>query len=116
MPGGLPCLLPYGNAHLWRDRLDPRGGIDAVTGEEALADARADVETDERRAGVDPDPQAERQAAESIEAARLLDDPERGADCPFGIVAMGRRHPEHPDHRVADELLDDAAMKLDLRT
>src|SRR5205823_6287435 len=92
MPRRLPRLLPDSNAHFGCDRLDPRRGVDAVASEESLADSRADVEADERLTGVDPDPQPERRAAESFEVARLVDDPERGADRPLGIVAMGRRH------------------------
>jgi hypothetical protein len=115
MPRRLPRLLPDGDAHFGCNRLDPRRGVDTVASQESLADSRADVEANERLARVDPDPQSERRAAESFEVARLVDDPQRGADRPLGIVAMGRRHPEHPDDRIADELLDDAAMELDLR-
>ena len=75
-----------------------------------------DAEADEGLAGVDADPQAERCAADGREPLGVLADPERRPDCPLGIVLVGRRHAEHPDDRIADELLDDPAVGLDLRS
>src|SRR2546423_14154340 len=50
---------------------------------------------------------------------RLLSDPftdrKRGAHGPFGIILVGHRRAEDGHHRVPDELLDRAAMPLELR-
>ena len=45
----------------------------------------------------------------------VLDDPKPRADRALGVVLVRGRHAEHPDHRVADELLDHPAVRLDLR-
>ena len=104
-----------GDAHLGRDRLDARRGVDRVAGEEPLAGPGVDAEPDERLAGVDADPEPKRRAAEPLERLGLVGDPKGGADRALGVVLMRDRHAEDADDRVADELLDDAAVELDLR-
>ena len=46
---------------------------------------------------------------------RLLDDPKPRADRAFGVVLVRCGHAEHADDGIADELLDHAAVCLDLR-
>ncbi len=67
------------------------------------------VEPDERLAGRDPDPQLE------LFLERELADRERGADGALGVVLVRGRRAEQRHHRVADELLDGAAVALELR-
>lgn len=38
-----------------------------------------------------------------------------GANCANGVILMGKRDSEHRHHRVADVLLDGAAMSLQRR-
>ncbi len=47
------------------------------------------------------------------EAAHRLDQLERGADGPLGVVLVGDRRAPDGHHRVADELLDRAAVAVD---
>ena len=78
-------------------------------------EAGGDAEAHERLAGVDPHAEAERRAAHG-RAARSASSMSRepGADRPLGVVLVGGRDPEDPDHGVADELLDHPAVALDL--
>ncbi len=96
------------------DRLDPRRRVDRVAGEEALTRPRRNAETDEDLARVDPDPELERCLAQGRHVGCVLTDPERGPDRTLGVVLVGRRHPEHAQDRVADELLDHPAVRLDM--
>ena len=50
----------------------------------------------------------------ALEPGRLVGDPEGRADGSLGVVAVRDRHAEDADDGVADELLDDAAVELDL--
>ena len=94
--------------------MDPRGRIDRIAGEEPLARARGDAEPDEGFARVDPDAEAGRDSRDARQPLRVLDDPERCPDRSLGVVLVGSRHPEHPEDGIADELLNDPAMGLDL--
>ena len=91
-----------------RGRLEARGGVDHVAGGHRLAQARVGVERDEGLAGVDGDPH--------LEAAlgRGGADRERGAHGPLGVVLVRDGGAEERHHRVADELLDRAAERLEL--
>ena len=80
----------------------------------ARPSAGFDVEADERLAGVDADAQPQRRAAERRQVAASSQIRRRRADRPLGIVLVGRRDAEDADHGIADELLDDAAVGLDL--
>ena len=63
--------------------------------------------------GVDPDAQEQRRSTDGFEFLGVLGDPEAGAHGALGIVLVGGGNPEHPDDRIADELLDHAAVGLD---
>ena len=63
---------------------------------------------DERLAGVDSDPHLD------ALLERPVADRERRANRPLGIVLVRRRRAEERHHRVADELLDRAAVALEL--
>ena len=67
------------------------------------------VERDERLARRDPDPQLE------LFLERELANRERCADGPLGVVLVRDRRAEQRHHGVADELLDRAAVALELR-
>ena len=53
------------------------------------------------------------EACPGVDPADLVDDLERCANRPLGVVFVGDRRPPDGHHRVADELLDDAAMTVD---
>jgi hypothetical protein len=48
-----------------------------------------------------------------VRLAEVAHDPQRRPDASRRVVLVGRRRPEDPDHRVADELLHDTAVGLD---
>jgi hypothetical protein len=102
--------------HLWRRRLDPRRRVDRVAAHEALPGPRRDPEPDEGLAGVDPDPDAERLPADGSQSLGCFDDPQPRPDRALGIVLVRSRDAEHAEHRVTDELLDDAPVALDRRS
>ena len=107
--GALGRLADEHGAGLGRG-LHPRRGVDEVAGDHALA-LRA--ERDRRLAG-------EHAGARARAGRRLLaergdrgDEVERGAHRPLGIVLLRDRRPPDGHDRVADELLDRAAVALD---
>ncbi len=71
----------------------------------------SDVETNQRLAGVHPDPYLDAE----IGRPDVLDDAKGRPHGPLRIVLMGEWHPEHADHRVPDELLDHPTVGLDPR-
>ena len=89
------------------DRLESRGGVDEVAGDHALvrrADRHGRLAGQDAGAGLD---------ASDPRPADGVDELEAGADGPLGVVlAGGRRAPDRHD-RVADELLDGAAVAAD---
>ena len=89
-------------------RLEARGGVDDVAGDQRLAFRRVRVERDERLAGVD-----RRANLEAVLDQRVTDR-ERRAHGALRIVLMRDRRAEDGHHRVADELLDGAAEALEL--
>ena len=91
-----------------RERLETRGRVDDVAGDDSLARARLGVERDERLAAVDRDPEFE------LGRERVADR-ECGADGAFGVILMRHRRAERGHDRIADELLDRSAESLDLR-
>ena len=97
------------------DAVDRRGALQAGRGVHdvarghALALGGARIERDEDFAGRDPDPELE-----AVLDGELADR-EGCADRPFGIVLVRDRSAEERHHRVADELLDRAAVVLELR-
>ena len=80
--------------------LEPRRDVDRVTRDERVALPRHD------RARVDADPRLETQAVHHL--AQL----DRRSRCAQRIVLRRDRDPEHRHDRVADELLDGAAVPL----
>ncbi len=86
----------------------PRRRVDDVTRSHAFALGRAGVQRDERLSGRDPDPKLE--PVLDCEVA----DRERRADCALGVVLVRDRSAEERHHRIADELLDGAAVPLEL--
>ena len=99
----------HGHPHHGSGGLQARGGVHRVPGREPFAGARIDVQADECLSGVHPDPDLDAE----IGGSDVFGDPKRGPHRAFGIVLMGERDPEHPDDRVADELLDHPAVGLD---
>jgi hypothetical protein len=81
-----------------------------TTSPEAIPLADARVKGDERLARRDANAHLEPLAPLGERVA----DSERGADGALGVVLMRRRRPEQRHHRVADELLDRAAVALEL--
>ncbi len=89
--------------------LQAGGGVDNVAGGHAFARLGARVQRDEGLARGDPDPH--------LEVARFLgplSDRKCGADGALGVVLVRGRRPEERHHSVADELLDGAAVPLEL--
>ena len=99
-----------------RGRLDPGGGVEHVAPGDALALLGALAVRDDHLAGRDPDPNLD--LADRIlgverarPSSRIV---ERGADRALGVVLVRDRHAEVRDDRVADVLLDRAAVALEL--
>ena len=92
-------------------RLDPRGRVDEVAGDHSLP-FRADRHR--RLAGEHARPRAQLRRADLVAERRdRRDEIERGPYGPLGVVlGRGRRAPDG-HHRVADELLDRAAVEAD---
>ena len=97
-----------------RGRLDSRRGVHHVAGDHRLARLRPRVDRDERLAGrdADADVEVERLVA-LVQVGDRVAHGERRSDGPLGIVLVGRRGAVHGDDRVADELLDGAAVALE---
>ena len=96
-----------------RGRLDPRGGVHHVTRDHRLPCRGRRVDGDQRLAGRDADPHVEIERIVSLVQLRDgVAHSERCADGAFGIVLVRRRRAVDGDHGVADELLDRAAVAL----
>jgi hypothetical protein len=95
--------LPEQDLACLRRLLQTRGHVDGIAGDERLARPRHDL------AGVEPDPHLE------AELLHRLAHPGRGPRCPERVVLVSLRDPEHGHRRVADELLDAAAVALEDR-
>ncbi len=86
--------------------LQARRGVDDVAGNEALvgrADGHRRLPGQDAGACLDP----------GTKGADAVDQVERGADRPFRVVVVGDRRAPDGHHRVADELLDRAAVPAD---
>ena len=94
-----------------RRRLQARRGVHHVTRDHRLTERRPCAERHDCLAGVDGDPDLQVAAGE---LADDVPDDERRAHGALRVVAVGERRAEDAHHRVADELLDDAAERLDL--
>ncbi len=88
--------------------LQPGCGVHDVAGRHALALGRAGIERDECLAGGDSDAELE------LVFERELPDRERGADGTLRVIFVRRRSAEQRHGRVPDELLDRAAVALEL--
>ena len=98
-----------------RGRLDPRGGVEHVAGSRPLALARPRPEHHERLAGVDAGPDVEVEPLVLlVQLGDSLPDRERRADGALGIVLVGLRRAEQREDGVAAELLEGAAVGLEL--
>ena len=89
--------------------LQTRGRVHDVPGGHAFSFRRPGTERHERFPGRDGDPH--------LEAVVLRDpvpDRERGPDRTLRVVLVCDRRPEERHDRIADELLDRAAVALDL--
>jgi hypothetical protein len=94
-----------------RRALHPRGGVHEVARDQPLA-VRAD--RDGSLAREDACPRAQVGRAELLaEDGDAGDEVERGSNGALGVVLLGNRGSPHGHHRVADELLDGAAVALD---
>jgi hypothetical protein len=94
--------------------LEAGGDVDGVA-EDRVLPARAVA--DEDLAGVDPGPRLDREPPRArelrVELLEGLAHLGRGADRAQRVVLVDLRDAEHRHHRVADELLDAAAVALD---
>ena len=97
------CLLADQDLARLRRLLEPRGDVDRVTGREPLLGAGHDLAGRHADASLD---------AELGERVAHLD---RRAHRPQRVVLVHDRDAEDGHHRVADELLDRAAVALDDR-
>ena len=97
--------------------LQPGGDVDGVAGHHHLAAGRG-VAAGDHLAGVDADPQRDLAAVQPADALGQVGEPALGGQCrehgALGIVLMRLGDPEHGHHRVAGELLADAAEPGDL--
>ena len=94
-----------------RGRLQARRRVDDVARDHRLAERRPRAERDHRLTRVDRDADLQVAAGELPDAVA---DHERGAHRALRVVAVRERRAEEAHHRVADELLDHAAERLDL--
>ena len=89
--------------------LQARGQVDRLAGDqEVAAGARAGHD----QPGVDPDPQVHPHVAPLGQAGQARAHHDGRPHRPLGIVLVRGRDAEHGHHRVADELLDGAAVGL----
>ena len=102
------------HAHLRRRGLDAGGGVDGVPGQETLPGAGVDAHAGQHLAGVDADAQAERRARQPRQISGLGADVQARAHGAQRVVLVRGGDAEDADHRIADELLDHAAVPLDL--
>ena len=95
-----------------RGRLQPGGGVDDVADRERLS-GLGPTHRDERLARVHGRARGEPRPA-PLEPVDGGEHPQPGADGALGVVAVGERRAEDRHHRVADELLEPPAVRLDL--
>ena len=90
--------------------LDAGRGVDEIARDDALADR---AHRHRRLAGGDGRPGLELETVTVAEGAHGVDELERDPDGPLGVVLLGDGGAPHRHDRVADELLDRAAVALD---
>ena len=111
VPGRQVRLLTHDDAVHGGRRLQPGGRVHHVACDHRLAERGPRAEGHDGLARVDGDPDLQ------VAAGELADDvphDERRAHGALCVVAVGERRSEHAHDRIADELLDDAAERLDL--
>ncbi len=113
--GGDVGRLADRDRHRRRHALQPRRRVDRVPGKKAAPRGGVDVEAHERVAGIDADANLQRRAVGPRQALEVLDQAQAGAHRALGVVLVHGGHAEHGHHRVPDELLHGAAMRLDGR-
>ena len=94
--------------------LEPCSDIDDVAGCDALARPGLGRELDHGLAGCDGYPHREVELLVLRELVDRLEDPQARAHGALGIVLVRHGRAEDGHHGVADELLDRAAVALDL--
>ena len=109
--GGPLCRLAHQHAVGGRDRLEPARGVDEVARDHALVHS---TERDGRFAGQYRRARFEAAAVGTrVQRPHRLDQVECGPDGALGVVLLCDRRPPDRHDRVADELLDGAAVALD---
>jgi putative nucleotidyltransferase with HDIG domain len=104
--------LAYDDTSGGRGRLQPGGCVHDVARRERLPGRRVERDDGFSRG----DGRADLEAELGTDPVQLLDPLqriERGANGSFGVIVVGQGRSEHRHHRVADELLHDAAEPLD---
>ena len=96
-----------------RGGLQARRRVDGVSGQEALAGARRRVEMRDGLARVDADADVDGRSVGATDAGDVAPYAQRRVDRPLRVVLVGGGHAEHGHDRIADVLLDDAAVDLD---
>ena len=95
-------------------RLNAGRGIDDVPGDDSLTELRPGVQRDDRRAGVDADPNLKLELRVSlVELGDRLDDSQSRPDGSLRVVLVRDRRAEDRHHSVADELLQLTAVAID---
>ena len=114
VPDQLVGLTPDQHAARGCRVLQTRGGVGDVAGRERLAGRR--VDRDDGLPGAHRAPELEIEAGVlEVQLVDALDDRQRRADGPLGVVGLRERRPEDRHDGVTDVLLDDAAVVLDPR-
>ncbi len=109
--GRAPGRLAHQDLARLGQGLDPRGGVDEIAGDHALA---LGADRDSGLAGQHRCPRAEATQADLVAERRdRCDQVERGPDGPLGVVLRRRGRAPDGHHRVADELLDGAPVEAD---
>ena len=107
-------LLAHDDSVRRRGRLQARSRVDHVAGDDAFALSCVRCERDERLARVDGDPHLQVELGRGrIQLRDRVEDRQRGADGPLGIVAVSDRGAENGHDGIADVLLDRAAEGFD---
>ena len=96
-----------------RDRLHPGGGVDHVAGDDGLPAVAGGGHVDQRLAGGHPDPEAQLVGAGRGEPGQHPLQLQPGPHAAQRVGLGGHRGAEQRHHRVADVLLDHAAVLAD---
>ncbi len=101
----------------WGSSLETSGAVDDLANDHDITTGAVVHGAHHDVAGVDSHPHLERDAVTVlqllVEVVQPIVHGKRRSHGPVGVVLAGSVHAEHRHHRVADELLDDAALVLD---